>query len=233
MAIGKSTIVNVLNYNENPVCIKTHLREYICPKCTDGKPSITPLEFSEIEYLSSSQAFQTGTLFFEEEMQKEVYEALRILDWEKILRNEDIEEILLKPSLEGLKKIIEIKNVMLFERVRGIYFSLKNTNQYDLSTRVERIVNTRYNELCNRQLKTKIILTEKDTSVAIPNSDMDNLKKQNESLQAQMFEMQKVMEQMISMQNANVDAPESAKEKSEDADKDKPSARKAGRPKKS
>lgn len=204
MAIEKSKIINVLNYNENPVCIKTHMKEYICQKSENGVPSITPLEFSEVESLNSnSPVFKIGNLFFEEGMQEEIYNEIRLLEWKDILRNEDIEKILLYPSLDGLSKIVNIKSVMLFERVRGIFFSLKNSNQHDLSTRVENVINTRYKELCNRQLNTKIILTAKDTTSKASTEEVSDLKKQNESLQVQMCQMQKMMEQMMAMQNSN------------------------------
>lgn len=205
MAIEKSKIINVLNYNENPVCIKTHMKEYICQKSENGVPSITPLEFSEVESLNSnSPVFKIGNLFFEEGMQEEIYNEIRLLEWKDILRNEDIEKILLYPSLDGLSKIVNIKSVMLFERVRGIFFSLKNSNQHDLSTRVENVINTRYKELCNRQLNTKIVLTAKDTTSKASTEEVSDLKKQNESLQEQMCQMQKMMEQMMAMQNSNV-----------------------------
>lgn len=201
----KSKIINVLNYNENPVCIKTHLKEYLCPAMEGNNPSITPLVFSEVESLNSnSPVFRNGILFFEKRIQEEVYSELRIIDWKDILNNKDIENILLHPTLDGLLKIVNIKSVMLFERVRGVFFSLKNSNQHDISTRVEKIVNTRYKELCNRKLKSNIVLTAKDTVEPVSTAEVNDLKKQNELLQEQMSNMQKMMEQMMSLQNNNI-----------------------------
>jgi hypothetical protein len=202
--ISENKLINVLNYNENPVVIKTHAREYLCQSAENQNPSITPLTFSEIESLNSnSNAFKIGTLRFPTDIEAEIYKALRITDWEKILTNKDIEEIILHPSLSGLTKLIDISNVQLFERVRGVFFSLKNTNQYDISTRVEKIVNARYKELCNRQIKSKIILSVKDTTTNIPNEEVNALKEQNLTMQLQMETMQKMMEQMIALQSTN------------------------------
>lgn len=205
MTINENKLINVLNYNENPVAIKTHVREYLCQSSEDGSPSITPLTFSEIESLNSNyNAFKIGTLRFPTDVEEDVYKALRITDWEEILTNKDIETMVLHPSLSGLTKLIAINNVQLFERVRGIFFSLKNTNQYDISTRVEKIVVARYKELCNRQIKTNIVLSVKDTNTTVPAEEVNALKEQNNILQEQMAQMQKMMEQMISMQSNNI-----------------------------
>lgn len=202
MTINENKLINVLNYNENPVAITTHVREYLCQSAEHDSPSITPLTFSEIESLNSnSNAFKIGTLRFPADIEKDVYEALRITGWEEILTNKDIEDIILHPSLSGLSKLIDIKNVQLFERVRGVFFSLKNTNHYDISTRVERIINTRYKELCNKQIKTDIVLSSKDTNATIPNEEVTALKEQNNALQEQMEKMQKMIEQMMNMQS--------------------------------
>lgn len=228
MAINENKLINILNYNDNPVAIKTHQKEYLCQPQENGQPSITPLIFAEIQSLNgNSNAFKIGTLRFPEDIEEEIYKDIRIADWRDILKNEDIEDIILHPSIDGLTKIISIKNVALFERVRGIFFSLKNTNQYDISTRVEKIINARYKELCNRKIKTDIILTPKDTSTAIPNEEVYALKEQNEAMKMQMETMQKMMEQMMAMQTQNTnkevetETPESA---------EVPKAKKAGRP---
>lgn len=232
--IEKSKIINVLNYNENPVCIKTHQKEYTCPIGSDSSPSITPLEFSEVESLNSgSPVFKIGTLFLEcsDIETSELYKDLRMFDYDKILKNADIENILINPSLSGLTKLIEIKSVMYFERVRGIFHSLKNSNQYDISTRVEKIINTRYKELCNKQLNTKIVLSAKDAVSKVSAEEVGDLKKQNESLQKQMENMQKMMEQMMAMQ-VNASSSED-KENSDGVNaSDSLGKRKAGRPKK-
>lgn len=232
--IEKSKIINVLNYNENPVCIKTHQKEYICPIGSDSSPSITPLEFSEVESLNSgSPVFKIGTLFLEcsDIETGELYKELRMFDYDKILKNDDIENILINPSLSGLTKLIEINSVMYFERVRGIFHSLKNSNQYDISTRVEKIINTRYKELCNKQSNTKIVLSAKDTVAKVSAEEVGYLKKQNESLQKQMESMQKMMEQMMAMQ-VNASSSED-KENFDSVDApDSQGKRKAGRPKK-
>ena len=228
MTIEKSKIINVLNYNENPVCIATHTKEYLCQPMDNGSPSITPLDFSEVEYLNSnSLVFKIGMLFFEDEVKEDVYTALRIVDWKDILTNEDIKDMLLNPTLEGLTKIISINSVMLFERIRGIFFSLKNSNLHDISTRVEKIINTRYKELCNHQLKTKIILTAKDTTSPVAKEEVNDLKKQNELLQQQMLQMQEMMAKLLESQKVpSMDNP-----KESEVEEEKPKTGRGRKPK--
>jgi len=207
MTIDTNKIINVLNYNANPVAIKTHIKEYLCNPAEDNDhPSINPLSFSEVEFLNSnSNAFTIGILRFPTEIEADVYDALRVVEWENILTNQDIEDIILHPSVKGLTKFVQIKNTSLFERIRGIFFSLKNSDQYDISTRVEKIINTRYKELVNKQVKSNILLSAKDTNPAIPNEEVNALKEQNKNMQSQMESMQKMMEQMMAMQqNATV-----------------------------
>lgn len=230
MSLDTTKLINVLNYNMNPVAIKTHVKEYICsPAESEDSPSIKPLSISEIESLNSdTNAFKIGTLRFPEDIEAQMYEEiLRIVEWKDILTNKQIKEIILHPSVDGLRKIIEIRNVSLFERVRGIFFSLKNSNQYDISNRVEAIILRRYKELCNQQVKTSIELTSKDTTTAIPNEEVNALKEQNQAMQSQMEAMQKMMEQMMAMQS---NKQQNVELKEEETKVEDTQVKKAGKP---
>lgn len=220
MSIDSNKLINVLNYNYNPVAIKTHMKEYICsPAQGEDSPSISHLTFSEIESLNSNtNAFKIGILRFPKEIEKQMYEELRIVDWESILTNKAIEDIILHPTPEGLAKLIEIQNASLFERVRGIFYSLKNSNAYDISNRVEAIVTARYRELANKQVKSKIEINKKMTaSDSVVNEKVNELEQKNEEMKLQMEAMQKMMEQMLQMQSANVQ--KTTETKSEDTKK--------------
>jgi hypothetical protein len=236
MSIDTTKLIKVLNFNSNPVVIETHVKGYVCESAQDeDDPSITPLSISEIESLNSkTNAFKIGTLRFPKEIEKEMYEdILRISEWQDILTNKQIKEIILHPNLEGLQKIIELKNVALFERVRGIFHMLKNSNEYDISNRVEKIVTLRYKELCNQQVKTNIQLSAKDTKTTASSEEVSALKEANLNMQAQMEQMQKMMEQMMAMQQANQSAvaqPETNFADSKSEDESAGTTKKAGRP---
>ncbi|MGR6760424.1 hypothetical protein ACU1JV_01080 [Paenibacillus sp. T2-29] len=80
-------------------------------------------------------------------MSDEIYEKLSIRDYKDILTNQDIKNIILRPTKEGLTKLIKIQSASLFERVRGLVIQLENTNFYDISTRVKSLIEERYKEL--------------------------------------------------------------------------------------
>lgn len=219
MSVKDLEIINVLNYNHNAVSVKTKNGGYLMqPADENNMPSILPLSPSEIEYINgSSNAFKLGILRFEEDIEEEVYtKLLRINNWRNILKNSDIEKILTNPTLEGLQKLINIKSPIEFERVRGILTYLKNNNDKHISIQVERIINERYKELINHQVKSNISLRPKDVqSDEIVSEEVIELKKQNKLLQDQMAKMQEMMEQMMAMQSKNKVVEETKTDKTE------------------
>ncbi len=201
--ISKNELINVLNYNDNPVCIRTRLREYVCAKAENGQPSVTPLEFSEIEELNGiSPCFKIGTLFFEKDKQEEIYTALRITDWQNILKNEDIKDIILNPTYENLNRILKIDNVAYFERIRGTLYSLKNADKYDLSIRVTRLIDARYKELRSRKYKTSIVITKaENNNNNVSNKELSAIREENKDLKAQLDKMQETMNMLLNSLN--------------------------------
>jgi hypothetical protein len=200
--------INVLNYNENLVCSNISPTENVAfePSADGEIPTVIPLTIDQIRYMNNSPVFRIGLLRFEEEKQKEIYENIcKISNWEDILTNDQIRDILLKPTLKGLEKIVNIKDVSEFERVRAVYHKLKLENNYDVSVRVERIIETRYRELMNRKINTSIKLTTKDTTKITNEKDISNLKEQNAIMQKQLAEMQKAMQKMMASQADNLE----------------------------
>ena len=223
--------INVLNYNQNIVIVSTKHDSYtIEPAINSENPTALPLSLDEILYINgNSAAFKTGILRFPKEIEKEMYEDyLRIPNWEDLLTIQDIEKTILHPTIEGLTKIINIKDTGMFDRVRGIFVRLKNTNDDDISLRVEKIIQARLDELRRGIRNTTITVKAKDAVSNIPNEEVDALKEQNKALQEQMANMQKMMEQMMSMQSNTTSSAEN-----ENTDKaEEKVAKKPGRPKK-
>ena len=231
MAIKDMKTINVLNYNQNIVIVSTKHDSYtIEPAINSENPTSLPLSLDEILYINgNSAAFKTGILRFPKEIEKEMYEDyLRIPNWEDLLTIQDIEKIILHPTIEGLTKIINIKDTGMFDRVRGVFVRLKNTNDDDISLRVEKIIQARLDELRRGVRNTEIIIKAKDTVAPIATEEVDELKEQNKLLQEQMANMQKMMEQMMSMQTNTT--PSAEKEKT-DKEEEKV-VKKPGRPKK-
>lgn len=233
MSIKEMKTINVLNYNENIVVISTKHDSYtIEPASNSNNPTILPLTLEEIIYINgNSAAFKAGILRFPEDIEKEIYEDyLRIPNWEELLTVKQIENIILHPTVDGLNKLINIKNTGIFDRVRGVFTRLKNTTNDDISMRVEKIINTRSDELRHGIRNTAIIIKPKDAVRNIDNREVDALKEQNKVLQEQISDMQKMMEKMMAMQQAN--SEDSGDTKSDEGTDDKPVQKKAGRPKK-
>lgn len=197
MPIKDKLTINVLNYNNNPVAVSTRDRSYTIEASEDGAPRKVPFSFSEIETINSKgNAFTSGTLRFEPDEEEETYEALRITNWRDLMTNEEVETVILSPSYEGLRKIIDVKNSSVFERIRGIYTRLKNDESNDISNRIERIITTRYQELIAGKTKTGISLTQKDSEKPVV-IDQEAIREENAALKAQMEELKIMMSTLI------------------------------------
>ena len=226
MSKYKTEDINVLNYNENDVFVNGSKEHYKFKASKNGKvPTVVPIPFNELQYIASNtNIITTGWLTFDNDIKEEIFTELRIPDWKDILSNEDIKNILIHPTMEGLQKIIDIENQSYFDRVRIAMFKLMGEG-VDITTKVSRIVNQRYDELQKRQRKSSIVLTKKDTTVSV--DTVRELSEQNASLQNQLDEMKKMMEQMMAMQTAS--HVETKTENKEESVKEE-SPKKAGRP---
>ena len=201
--IKETEKISVLNYNENRVSVEVAPnKSYSFEPSNDGvTPTVIPMSIDEIRYANNSTAFKNGTLFFDKSREEEIYKELNITDWQNILSNDAIREIILHPTYDGLNRIIAIKDSAEFERVRAVFHKLKQDETHDVSVRVAQIINTRYKELLNRQINTSIVLTKKDIPETVNSAEVDELKAQNAAMQEQMAQMQKLIEQMMATQN--------------------------------
>nr|DAM79792.1 MAG TPA: hypothetical protein [Caudoviricetes sp.] len=207
--------INVLNYNSSTVVISTKHDSYaIEPAIDSDNPTILPLTLDEILYANAnSMAFKSGILRFPEDIEKEMYEDyLRIPNWESLLTIKQIENIILHPTMEGLTKLVSVKDSGIFDRIRGVFIRLKNTTNDDISLRVEKIIEARGNELRNGIRNTQIVIKARDAVSSVSTDEVDGLKKQNEVLQNQLNEMQAMMAKFLASQKkVNENAVESEK----------------------
>lgn len=212
--ITQAEKINVLNYNENKVSVMVSPTEsFTFEPSIDGEiPSVIPMTFEQIRYANNYNTFRGGFLFFEESREKEIYEELGINNWERILNNKEIREILLNPSFEGLKKIVDIKDSAVFERVRAAFHKLKSEGTNDVSVRVQQIISTRYKELQNKKVNTSIVLEKKDIVQSASNKEVESLKAENKAMQEQLTNMQAMMEKLLAQQSAKTETNEPKKE---------------------
>lgn len=212
--ITQAEKINVLNYNENKVSVMVSPTEsFTFEPSVDGEiPSVIPMTFEQIRYANNYNTFRGGFLFFEKNKEKEIYEELGIANWEGILNNKEIREILLTPSYEGLKKIVDIKDSAVFERVRAAFHKLKAEGTNDISVRVQQIISTRYKELQNKKATTSIVIEKKDLAQSVPNEEVESLKAENKAMQEQLANMQAMMEKLLAQQSVKSDTNEPKKE---------------------
>lgn len=216
MSIKENVSIPIFNYNESNICIPTNVSTHILPPAIDGVPSVDYLSFAEINYVNGiSDCFRTGLVRFDDNDKEEIYRTLNIANWENILTNNEIKEILLNPTIEGLQKIIDITNVSIFDRVKTIFVSLKENTDNDISNRVIKIMETREQEFKRGIYKSQIVLKPKDVpEKTVSNDEINAIKEQNTMLMEQLAEMQKMI---ASLKTNKVEA-------------DVPEIKKAGRP---
>ena len=181
-------------YNECPfqVNLVGQRREYIFPPCENGEPTMNFVDFDEIEYAHSRyNQFNIGLLIFNEEYRDGMYEALGIKDWQsKVWFNKDIEDAILNPTFEKMQRIIDIKNIVTLERVRGMMVHFVNEKR-DVSQNVINIINSRFRELNSGNTQTKIVIRQADIEPKVSASEVEYLKRQ-------LAEMQEMMKKMAS-----------------------------------
>lgn len=227
--IRQAEKINVLNYNENKVSVMVSPTDsFTFEPSADGEiPSVIPMTFEQIRYANNYNAFRGGFLFFEESKAKEIYEELGIGNWEGILNNKQIRDILLNPTYEGLKKIVDIKDSAVFERVRAVFHKLKAEGTNDISVRVQQIIGTRYKELQSKKTATSIVIEKKDIAPPIHSQEVESLKAENKAMQEQLANMQAMMEKLLAQQPSTATADTADSKEGTTTQKKSP-----GRPKK-
>ena len=104
MTLDKDNIL-VLSYNENKICVSGANENYIFNPSNGIDPIINVMTLKDLQFINSStNLFKTGWLTFQDEEKEDIFKELRIRDWKLILTNENIKDILLNPSIEGLQK---------------------------------------------------------------------------------------------------------------------------------
>lgn len=156
--LDKSKTYLILNYNPSAVALPTKNGSFLMPGGSSDAPSTYPLDINEIHYINNaSNAFKIGLLYFEPDFEADIYEELRIRDWKNILRDEQVEEIILNPTVDGLERLIRIQNAMYFERIYGIYMGLRNAG-YSISGNVDKVMTLRRKEFADKKINTAIKL---------------------------------------------------------------------------
>lgn len=176
---------SVLNYNDNCVCINIAPGKTIkIDASAYGEPTTVPLTLDEIKFANNGYSFKTGALEFSEDMEDVLYEELRI-DKDKVLKLNEIREILIHPTKDGLLKILSIISLSDFDRVRGQFQALKSEG-YKLTLDMADIIERRTKELFKNQIKSNIQIYDPDEPAAGEKQRISDLEKQLEELKLRM-----------------------------------------------
>lgn len=181
---------------------------------------MVPLTLDEIRYANNGRVFKSGLLEFPEDIENELYDELRI-EKTSVLKLNEIRDILISPSKEGLIKLLSISSMFEFDRVRGQFQNLKYEG-HKLTLDIADLIEKRMKELFNNQIKSSIQIEDND---AVSRAD----EKRVAELERQLEDMKKLISKSFSAAPVSSDSNESAKE-SNAATSTKKSP---GRPKKS
>lgn len=209
MSIQDEKFIKVYNKNNFVVSVTSREKPYVFAPIRDGVATMIPMTWEEIAYIhSSSSAFQRGLLCFEDDKQEEAMETLGIMNWRDIISNDEFEEIVKNPTADGVQKILAITEMSTFERLRGIFYSLKNAG-YDMSTRIEKIIEERFKELLNGKITSRIVVTPKNLA-PVSHEDMSDIKAKNEQLNAELEALKAQMAMLMSSMASTTAAPAEA-----------------------
>lgn len=201
--LDKQKTYLILNYDTSPVIVSTRYENRIVPAGNDETPTSLPMSIDDISFINSTtKVFKIGKLFFEPEFESEIYEELRIRDWRDILRNQDIYDIILNPTMEKLERILAIDDQMYFDRIYGAYIGLKNDG-VNVSTNVENIIKARYAELMKHKRKTEIKIR--------PKEDTESVDPKVTELENQVAELRQLLSKLTQAQP--VETPQKAEPK--------------------
>lgn len=201
MSIRENMAIPVLNYNNQYVFAISNITTYSFAPSTENIPTVAYISFPEIVYINSiSDCFRTGLLTFADEVKEDVFKELKCTDWQNIITNEEIRNIIKNPTKEGLEKLINITNESIFNRVRYALIELKNSNAYDISSRVIKVIDARWQEIKRGIFKSQIQINFKNATnhtTSDESVELEKMKTLNANLQEQLDNMQKMIEQLM------------------------------------
>lgn len=215
-----STIYKILNYSPSPVSFATRERHYLADGGSIEEPFAVLLDESElIEANYATRVFKDGFLFPEVDQAEEVYRMLKIANWQDILRDGEIRDIIMHPSADGLRKLVAIDSNSAFGRVWSILAVLRISGE-DVPNQSVKVLTARHEELMRGEKATKIAVSDMPKDMKVQN---DELRSENDELRA---EIEKLRAELAKGNTEADEAPKSSTVKTTGtAAKKKPAAK--------
>lgn len=212
----------VLNYSSSPVAVSTRYENLLIGGGSNEVPEAHPFTLEEIRQINAgSDVFKVGVLWFEEDYEEEIYEALKIKNWKEIMTTDEIREFILHPTKEKFESVLSITSEFYFERIYGEYIGMRNAN-YSIPHNVEVFLKARRKEFRNKKYNSEIKIGEQisseDKNAELMSAMMKDFQSQLEAMKAE----NERLSAMVANSNKTADEP---KVKTEPA-------KKPGRPKK-
>src|SRR5574344_672501 len=155
--------IKVYNYDYSPVCLSGLNRQYVIDAATDNDhPAFTLIPFSDVEIINSATSvFRNGIVEFEVSEAKALHEELGNYNWkDTVLTRKQINDIILHPTYEKMKRIVAVTDVQMIERFRSELIRVNTLAIDGVSRYVEYIINERFAEITVGKRNSAIILRE-------------------------------------------------------------------------
>ena len=150
----------------------------------NGKPGYVDVTWDDICYMNdTTSVIKDGAVRFDKEDEKAIYEELAILDWESILFDETIEDIILHPTMEKLQKLIDTDDLLTVEKMRSKLHYLINAGA-DISMKTIEVINGRWKEFRRNQRVSNITLVPIKASKSADEKDVEKLQDEVAALKA-------------------------------------------------
>lgn len=160
----------------------------------NGKYEFADITWEDVCYINdTTNIIKYGMISFDKDDERAIYKELGISDWENILFEETIEDIILHPTMEKLQKIIEIKDIITLERVRGKLLYFINTGA-DISTNTINVINGRWFEFNHSQRVSKIELVSTKATKPADEKEVSELKDEVAALREIVTQLTKTKE---------------------------------------
>lgn len=202
--------INVYYYGHSYLALEANGHKFEFYGATDDTPTMNTMSFTDIEFANSrSPVFYTGQLVFGENEREEMFLALGKPNWkETYWSEEDIENVLLRPTVESLNRMLRIRDIHTIERIRGRMTKLKNTALQRPSERVITLVNIRFDEILSGKMVSSKTVTTADAGITPAMEEnkvlKEQLTKQQEEFARQMAAMQAEIQKLKEQAPATV-----------------------------
>lgn len=198
--------IRVYNYSPSPVVLHGLNRDYTVNGRINESPMIEDIPEEEVNYINGkSNVFRNGILRFDDHETDSIMEMLRNPNWkETVLTEADIEDAIVHPSTEKLRRIVACTDRFSIERYRAALVRIQSAGVDGVSAIADRVIRQRFNEIANGIVASRIVVPE---GIEVRRKDDETtayeaMKSENQAMAQQLAELQKQLDELRSAQKA-------------------------------